>query len=200
MPRVEENYYNPKVSIVLPTYKRQHVILRTLQTIIDQDYKNWEMFIINNEKGGVLPNLPPDPRIEVHEHCEEANACYARNVGLQYVTGDLVCFFDDDDDMLPGYLKKMSAPFCDPKVMVVKCGMFSYGSKDFSYSTQEAWLRKEYATPTWKKGFLTHDQVYYREIILKNGWKKENIIQLDEILVTAHSELQGGLRESVNGY
>ena len=187
--------YSPKVSIVIPTYKRQHVLLRTIKSILGQSYHNWELIIVNNEAGGVLPGLPTDSRISVHNHHEEANACYARNMGVGHAIGDLVNFFDDDDEMLPGYLEKMAAPFSDPKVMVVRCGMLcTFGACDFSYSTQEAWLRRAYATPTWQKGSLVHDQVYYRSMIERNGWKKDNILQLGEVLVKAYTEPSGGIR------
>jgi len=193
-PKMVEGY-NPKVSIIIPTYKRQHVLLRTINSILEQSYSNWELIIVNNEVGGILPGLPNDSRIFVYNHHEEANACYARNMGVGHATGDLVNFFDDDDEMLPGYLEKMAAPFSDPKVMVVRCGMLcTFGACDFSYSTQEAWLRRAYATPTWQKGSLVHDQVYYRSMIERNGWKKENILQLGEVLVKAYTEPSGGIR------
>lgn len=188
-------HHNLKVSIVIPTFKRQHVILRTVKSILAQSYENWELIISNNEKDAQLI-LPRDKRIKIYEHSEEANACYARNKGLEHVTGDLVCFFDDDDEMMPGYMEKMAAPFSDPDVQVVRCGMLcTFGACDFSYSTQEAWLRTEHATPTWGKGSLVHDQVYYHTIIEKNGWKRNNIVQLGEVLVKAYTEPKGGIRE-----
>lgn len=190
-----DSSYCPKVSIIMGTYKRQHIIVKTVQTILDQDYQNWELIIINNEKDGVV-NLPDDPRIRIYNHSEQANPCYAKNCGYQYVTGDLVCAFDDDNEMLPGYLSKMVAPFADPKIKVVRCGMrLPTGIVDFSYDTQEAWLRREDATPTWQPGSMVHDQLYYRGIIAQKGWKRENIIQLGEVLIQAHTDPVGGMRE-----
>jgi len=193
--------YNPKISIVLTTFKRQHCILRTIGWIRAQDYSNWELLVINNEKDGPgLPPMPDDPRIFVYNPTEEANGCYSRNEGVKLATGDLICNFDDDDEMLPGYLRKMAAPFCNPEVQVVRCGMsfIPPGQKvrgcDFSYSTQEAWLRREYATPTWVKGSPFHDQLYYLAVIEKNQWTKKNIVQLGEVLVKAYSEPIGGRR------
>lgn len=187
--------FNPKVSIIMGTYRRQHIIGRTVQTLLDQDHKNWELIIINNEKGGKV-NLPADHRIRIYNHTEEANPCYAKNCGYQYVTGDLVCAFDDDNDMLPGYLSKMAAPFADPKVKVVRCGMrLPSGVVDFSYDTQEAWLRVENATPTWTPGSMVHDQLYYRGILEKNRWQRRNIIQLGEVLIQAYTDPKGGMRE-----
>jgi hypothetical protein len=189
--------YNPKISIVLTTFKRQHCVLRTIGWIRAQDYSNWELLVIDNEKDGPgLPPMPDDSRISVHNPTAEANACYARNEGVKLATGDLVCYFDDDDEMLPNYLSKMSAPFCNPEVQVVRCGMqLTLGACDFSYSTQEAWLRRQYATPTWAKGTPVHDQIYYTRIIDKNRWARENIVQLGEVLVKAYSDPKGGLRE-----
>lgn len=187
--------YDPRVSIILPTYKRQHTLPRTLASILGQSHQNWELIIVNNEVGGAV-EVPADPRITVYEHAEEANACYARNSGVQHATGDLVCFFDDDDVMLPDYLAKMSAPFCDPEVRIVKCGMALDGFVDFSFSTQEAWLRREHATATWMKGDPCHDQIYYHSIIAREGWTRSNIIQTGEVLVKAGADPQGGLRAS----
>ena len=35
-------------SIILPTYNRVHLIDKAIQSVIDQDYKNWELIIIDN--------------------------------------------------------------------------------------------------------------------------------------------------------
>jgi hypothetical protein len=194
-PHVTLTDYQPKVSIIMGTYRRQHIIGRTVETLLAQDYANWELIVINNESGGKV-DLPDDSRIKIYEHSAQANPCYAKNGGYQYVTGDLVCCFDDDNDMLPGYLSKMVAPFADPLVKVVHCGMrLPTGVCDFSYDTQEAWLRKEDATPTWTPGSLVHDQLYYRGIIAKKRWTRDNIVQLGEVLIQAHTDPKGGMRE-----
>ena len=187
--------YNPKISIIMGTYRRQHIIGRTVKTLLKQDHQNWELIVVNNEKGGIA-SLPTDPRIRIYEHSEIANPCYAKNCGYQYVTGDLVCAFDDDNDMLPGYLSKMAAPFADPEVKVVHCGMrLTSNVCDFSYDTQEAWLRAKDATPTWEPGSMVHDQLYYRGIIAAHKWTRRNIVQLGEVLIQAHTDPKGGMRE-----
>jgi Glycosyl transferase family 2 len=188
--------YNPKISIVMTTFKRQHCILRTVGWVLAQDYTNWELIIIDNEKNGAgLPPMPNDSRIKTYNICKESNTAYPRNEGVKLATGDIVCNFDDDDEMRPGFFTKMVAPFCNPEVQVVRCGMLLVkGGCDFSYSTQEAWLRREFATPTWTRIPNIHDQIYYRDIIDKNKWTNKNIVQLGEVLVTARTEPQGGRR------
>lgn len=199
---VTDPTYNPKVSIIMGTFRRQHIIGRTVETLLAQSHQNWELIVIANEVDGqakvadALREFTADPRISIYEHTLQANPCYAKNCGYQYVTGDLVCAFDDDNDMLEGYLAKMAAPFCNPEVKVVHCGMrLPSNICDFSYDTQEAWLRATDATPTWIPGSMVHDQLYYRGIIARHGWKRENIIQLGEVLIQAHTDPKGGMRE-----
>lgn len=178
----------------MPTFRRQHVLPRAVASILAQSYQNWRLIVVNNELGGKLPPLL-DSRIFVWNHAEETSAAYARNAGLAHVKGDLVCFFDDDDEMLPGYIEKMAAPFADPAVMLVRCGMEHPPGIDFSYATPECWLRRQYATPTWQGGTYAQDQIYFQTIAQKNNWTEKNEVRLPEVLVRAHTEMQGGIRE-----
>ena len=186
--------YSPKVSIVMPTFRRQHVLLRAVESILAQSYQNWELIVVNNELGGKLP-LMLDSRIFVWQHTEETSAAYARNAGLAHAKGDLVCFFDDDDEMLPGYLGKMVQPFACPTVMIVRCGMAHPPGIDFSHATPEVWLRREHATATWQNGTYAQDQIYFQNIVRKHGWTGVHEVQLGEVLVRAYTEAKGGIRE-----
>jgi glycosyltransferase involved in cell wall biosynthesis len=67
-------------------------------------------------------------------HTEQPSASYARNRGLRHATGDLICFFDDDDDMFSTYLESLAAAFeANPQAKMVLCGMVvSAGQVNFS--------------------------------------------------------------------
>ena len=39
---------NPKITIILPTYNRAHVLKETLDSISNQSYINWECLVIND--------------------------------------------------------------------------------------------------------------------------------------------------------
>ncbi|HZI48954.1 MAG TPA: glycosyltransferase family 2 protein, partial [Pyrinomonadaceae bacterium] len=185
-----------KVSIIMPTYRRSHTLYRTVRSIQRQSYSNWELIIIDNE--GTAGYRFDDPRISVRAHAEWTSASYARNQGLSYATGDLVCFFDDDDDMFPEYLEKFVNVFAtNPQVKMVRCGMIvSAGQTNFSYATPECCLRREFATPTWASHTSSHDQLYFRNIIATCGWSESNgdIINLPEPLCRANCDPHGGLR------
>jgi glycosyltransferase involved in cell wall biosynthesis len=185
-----------KISIIMPTYHRGHAILRTVRRIQKQTYQNWELIIIDND--GETDYQFDDPRIQVHTHAERASSSYARNAGLQYVSGDLVCFFDDDDDMFPNYLETFASTFAaNPRAKLVRCGMIvSGGAVNFSYATPECCLRSEFATADWCSRGPAQDQRYFRQIIETNKWSEDEgeIVTVREPLCRANTDALGGLR------
>ena len=187
--------YRPTVSIVMATYRRPHTIGRTVAKIRAQTYKDWELIVVNNARAGDYSFA--DRRIRVYRHAAHASASYARNEGLRYVTGDLVCFFDDDDDMFPTYLERMVRAFEDnPTASLVRCGRYrGDGQTDYAYATPVCCLRRELATPTWT-AVEEQDRRYYEDVVAANGWSEErgDIVLVPDILVRARSDPKGGLR------
>jgi glycosyltransferase involved in cell wall biosynthesis len=185
-----------KISIIMPTFRRPHTIFRTVEMVRAQTYGNWELIIIDNAGDGCYGF--DDPRIQVHCHAEQASASYARNQGLRYATGDLVCFFDDDDDMFPHYLERFVAAFrAHPKAKLVRCGMFVTGGRqNFTYATPECCLRRQFAKPKWINKGPGQDQRYFRQLIKTHGWLERtgDIVTLNEVLCRANADARGGLR------
>jgi len=185
-----------KISIIMPTFGRGHAILRTVSMVQQQIYQNWELIIIDN--GGEANYEFDDPRIQVHTHAERPSASYARNAGLNYVSGDLVCFFDDDDDMFPNYLETFARTFAaNPQAKLVRCGMIVIGGAvNFSYATPECCLRSEFATADWSSRGPAQDQRYFRQIIETHKWSEDagQIVTVREALCRANADVIGGLR------
>lgn len=185
-----------KISIVLPTFRRPELLPRTLDSLRAQTYRNWELIVVDNG-GDVDPSdaVFEDPRIRVVRHTEQTSASYARNRGLGYVTGDLVCFFDDE--MLPGYLEAFADAFRKhPRAKMVRCGLIlADGRTVHSDATPECCLRREFATPTWGRDRL-HDQLYFRRIVRRNGWSsaRGDVVVVRQALVRAGAADHGGLR------
>jgi glycosyltransferase involved in cell wall biosynthesis len=186
----------PKVSIVMPTYRRPHTIERTVDSIRRQSYRNWELIVVDNAGDGGY--CFDDDRIRVFRHDARASASYARNQGLRHATGELVCFFDDDDDMFPHYLERLVTAFREhPNAQMARCGMIvSGGRTNFSFATPECCLRREFATPTWTSSGNRHDQQYFESIVRANGWSEASgeVVLVPEALCRANTDPRGGLR------
>jgi len=188
--------FQPTISIVMATYRRPHTIHRTIAQIVAQTYPHWELIVVDNARSGDYHF--DDPRIRVYRHALRASASYARNQGIQHASGELLCFFDDDDDMFPTYLERFVRAFeANPGAMLVRCGIYrgGDGAIRFNYATPACCVRREHATPTWIS-IGQHDQRYFGDIVAADGWSEERgeIVVIPEILVRARSDPRGGLR------
>jgi glycosyltransferase involved in cell wall biosynthesis len=196
VPAVEPAAGGLLISIVMPTYRREHTIQRAVASVLAQTHPDWELIIVNNAPGSFGVDFK-DPRIRVYRCSNKPSASYARNQGLQYATGNLICFFDDDDEMFPGYLARFAAAFRDhPAAGMVTCGIIRPdGSPGFTLSTPGCCLRRESATADWIPDH-GHDKVYFRRIAERNNWTVSNggIVELDEVLCRAWADPSGGLR------
>lgn len=185
-----------KISIIMPTYRRGHTLQRTIESIQRQTYPHWELIIVDN--AGDVDLVPQDARIRIYRHAERASAAYARNEGLRYASGELVCFFDDDDVMFPTYLERFAQAFAThPRAKMVRCGMIvSTGKVNFSFATPECCVRRQYITPTWLSKGPAQDQRYFRQLIRANGWSEARgeIVVIREALCRATTDPKGGLR------
>lgn len=90
------------VSIILPTYQRSEVLLRAVESVLQQSHTLWELIIIANactaETETVISKLlPEDERISLHVFSEKTGAAKARNIGLDNARGEFIAFLDDDD-------------------------------------------------------------------------------------------------------
>lgn len=101
----------PKLSIIIPTYNAQDSISRIVNTILNQDYENYELIIVNDgskdDTQGVITQLAKkDSRVVVVSK-ENGGPSSARNLGLAKARGDYIQFYDADDNIVPGVLSKI---------------------------------------------------------------------------------------------
>lgn len=94
--------FEPLVSIVLPAFNAENFIVRTINSVLEQSYTNWELIIVNDgsSDGTVnqIKNIADDRVLLINQTNQGVSA--ARNTGLQHMRGELFCFLDADD-LLP---------------------------------------------------------------------------------------------------
>ena len=104
-------YVDDLVSIITPAYRAEHVILETINSVINQTYSNWEMLIADdcspdNTTGVILAAAVGDSRIRLIR-CEcNGGPAAARNAALQQARGRWVAFLDSDDLWMPTKLEE----------------------------------------------------------------------------------------------
>jgi len=87
------------ISIILPFYNAAEYLRQSLESAVEQSYKNWELLLINDgstDQSKAIALSFDDSRICYFEQ-ENKGVSAARNVGLAHMKGDYFCFLDADD-------------------------------------------------------------------------------------------------------
>lgn len=96
----------PKVSVIVPTYKRNEELARAVESVVNQTYNDWELIVINDDPLTDIDEiLPADSRITHLQHQENKGAPVARNNGILESNGEYIALLDDDDQWKPRKLE-----------------------------------------------------------------------------------------------
>jgi glycosyltransferase involved in cell wall biosynthesis len=91
---------NPFFSIILPVFNRENCINRAIQSILDQEFNNWELIVVNDASidgtKEILDKID-NPQIRVIHNEVNLERCVSRNVGIEQAKGEYICFLDSDD-------------------------------------------------------------------------------------------------------
>jgi glycosyltransferase involved in cell wall biosynthesis len=102
-----EQIRKPKVSIIVPTYRRNETLRRALCSLLNQTYSNIEIVVVNDN--GNLSDYKYEARNIVKEITDSTDniiyiendknigAAKSRNIGLENSSGEFITFLDDDD-------------------------------------------------------------------------------------------------------
>lgn len=89
---------NPLISIVMPSYNHGKFISKSIDSILNQTYTNWELLIIDNnstdETTDVLKKYKSEKRINVFYVNNKGLIGYSRNIGLNKAKVDGNSYFD----------------------------------------------------------------------------------------------------------
>ncbi len=131
----------PKVSVVIPTYNRAHVVGRAVQSVLHQTYQNFEIIIVDDgSTDGTSERVAlfHDPRL-FYVRLEENCGCgAARNMGIEASRGDYVAFLDSDDEWLPEKLEKQVRLLerSEPSVGIVYTGYVAIDEQELPTTTR----------------------------------------------------------------
>jgi hypothetical protein len=163
---------NEMFSIILPTYNRPEHLLKAIQSVINQTYSNWTLYIIG-DKCPILNKIMDllrlqtkfDERIRWWNLSENngAGGAVPRNYGLYLAYTEWIAYLDDDNTWDPDHLQS----FVD---IIKKNGNVSYLFSSFKIDGTEL------ITDVPVKGSLdTSCIVHKRDLIFKYGLWKDRI-------------------------
>ena len=101
----------PKISVVTPSFNSINTIRETIESVIRQDYPNWEHIVIDGgSTDGTLDVLRSYDHLQWVSEKDEGHY-HAMNKGIQMSTGDIVNILNADDCFRPGALRAVAEAF-----------------------------------------------------------------------------------------
>lgn len=90
------------VSIIIPVYNREHLIVGALKSVLTQSYTQWECLIVDdfstdNTWGVVQEFIKREDRFKLIPNRRKKGAQGARNTGIMSASGKYLVFLDSDD-------------------------------------------------------------------------------------------------------
>lgn len=106
---------NPKVSVIMPTYNAQEYIDKTMESILNQTFNDYEIIIIDDcssDKTLDIVEKFHDPRIKIYINEVNKGVAFSRNMAIEHSRGEYIAIMDHDDITMPMRLEK-EASFLD---------------------------------------------------------------------------------------
>lgn len=125
---------NRKVSIIIPVYQASDTIIRCVESLEKNTYKNLQVILVEDCSGDKTIEVCRElekkyDNVVCIENLENHGVSYARNRGLDYADGTYLMFVDSDDYVESDYVETMvSACTQDGNIMPI-CGYVNHDEK-----------------------------------------------------------------------
>ena len=175
-----------KISVIIPAYNSQDVILNCLNSVCNQTYKNLEIIVVLKDSGDKTAEIIQklnDQRIKVIKQNDDSGAGGARNIGLKSAHGDWIGFVETDDVIDLNFYQKLISAVTDENIDIL-CGEIFNKNKPHNHFAPS----KIYTTFTEKynliKNGATFDKIFKKSLVRKYNLKcSEKIRWEDNIFI-----------------
>lgn len=105
----------PKVSVIVCTYNRLNLLKKTIQSVLEQDFPEWELIVVNNNsndgtEGYVQSVVEKEPRVKYALEIKQGLS-YARNCGAELARTDILAYLDDDEEAEKDWVRNIYETF-----------------------------------------------------------------------------------------
>jgi glycosyltransferase involved in cell wall biosynthesis len=100
-----------KFTIIVPTYNNVESIPRTVLSVINQTYEDWELIVVDDgSDDGTTEKLVwfadrLKGKMRIVKHASNMQRVVARNTGMKQAQGEWIIWLDADDMLFPYYLE-----------------------------------------------------------------------------------------------
>ncbi len=93
---------NPIISIIMPLYNCEKFLKASVNSVISQRYKNWELIIVDDSSRDNSYQIAKqlansEDRIKLYQMKQNSGVAKVRNFAIKKARGDFISFLDSDD-------------------------------------------------------------------------------------------------------
>lgn len=169
---------NYKISIIVPVYNSDKHLRQCLDSIINQNYKNFELICINDgstdNSKKILEEFEKKYNNIIVYNQENQGVIEARKKGLEIATGDYIAWVDSDDFVEPQIYSKMCSLAIESNSDIVICNYNFYPN---NFTNKEKWY-KSYNGGKIDYNFIQHNALLWNKIVKKELLDKINAVDL----------------------
>ena len=164
-----------KVSIIMPVYRVEDYVGKSIESIQAQTYDNWELFAVDDgspDRSGEICEeyAKKDARVKVI-HKENGGAPSARNMAIDMADGDYFYFMDSDDWTEPTMLEDMVALAEQHSAQLVVAGYYidTYYNDEEKFTQEQAVEAKAFES---QQAFRENAHKLFDRNLLYTPWNK----------------------------
>jgi glycosyltransferase involved in cell wall biosynthesis len=177
---------NKKVSVVIPTYNREECLIDLLNCLVQQDYSNFEILVIDqsevltSKKELAIKQYPE--RLKYFKITDRGRSL-AKNYGIIFSTGDIILFCDDDIIVPGNFISTHVNTYDDSSIGAVSCRLVEEGqpekpiAKPLKTTFYGKLINKPFST---KSGYVTSlnggNMSFRKDVLDKVGFFEEYFI------------------------
>tara|TARA_B110000503_G_C7044297_1_gene369570 strand:- start:246 stop:1028 length:783 start_codon:yes stop_codon:yes gene_type:complete len=155
------------LSVIIPTYNSSKTILKTLESVNNQNYENYEIIIVDSfSADNTILKIRSlrNEKIKFFFTDKKKGLAYARYFGILKSKGKYIAFLDSDDEWQPGKIHKQME-FMRTRRSVFSCTNFQLQSNR-----------------SIKKIFITENKIFYKDLLTSRPIALSSVIVLKNIL------------------
>jgi glycosyltransferase involved in cell wall biosynthesis len=120
---------DPVVSVIIPTFNRSHLLEETLNSVLAQSFKDFEIIVVDDAStDGTQILLNKFSSLQTIVLDVNQGVSYARNRGIEVAKGRYICFLDSDD-------------LWEPKKLEIQTQWMEEHIEFAACQTEEIWIR-----------------------------------------------------------
>ena len=165
------------VSIIMPSYNTAKYIKNSIESILNQTYKNWELLIVDDcstdNTDEIVSAYLSDDRIKYLKNEKNSGAAISRNYALREAKGKWIAFLDSDDVWHPEKLERQIA-------FMEETG-YKFTCTDYMIQLNGVWLPYVYYSPEKVTKRKMKDYCYFSTITVIYDREYVGLIQIEPV-------------------